>query len=155
MVTIGQIKYIKRVHIVKSKRLQEINIIIRLLTHKLNCLTRRLRRSTLGFSIFRLLEPESCEELGYLRQESEVSEYNTWRQRCLMLENHLRHVPTSRIGKCCSHLSVWSPLEEFPFEVPLSLWVARYSKREQSTSYASSHCYCHMPSFCNLNICAL
>lgn len=36
-------------------------------THKLNCLTSRLRRSTLGFSMFRLLEPESCEELGYLR----------------------------------------------------------------------------------------
>lgn len=54
---------------------------------KLNCRTRRLRRSTLGFSIFRLLDPESCDELGYL--------------------------------------SVWSPLEEFPFEVPLSLWVVR------------------------------
>lgn len=48
-----------------------------LVTHKLNCLTRRLRRSTLGFSMFRLLDPESCEELGYLRSEAEVSEYNT------------------------------------------------------------------------------
>lgn len=39
---------------------------LRRMTHKLNCLTRRFRRSTCGFSMVTLLEAESCEELGIL-----------------------------------------------------------------------------------------
>jgi len=51
-----------------------------------------------------------------------------------VLENNLRHY---QLPEFVPHLSVWSPLEEFPFEVPLSLWVARYSR--ESRAQAMNH----------------